>query len=220
MSTELAGSTYLSILCSRLGATLLAAHQVVLDLSAFVYQAPSGLSYATIVRVGQSVGRGNLVQVRRATNASLIIALSFISLMAPLFGGFSHFWAGLYTNSEAVVLAAVPIFTLCAFILIADTAFVILASTYTGLGDTRTPMFVSLIWNWMIGMPLSYFFAFHQNLSLRGLWYGRATASIGASLTMVTIWRMHTRRKPDQTHPVLFQAAPDRVPTQRKQSLC
>ena len=190
MSTELAASTYLSVLCSRLGATLLAAHQVVLDLNAFVYQVPAGLSYATIVRVGQSAGRDNAVQVRRAANASLIIGLSFISLAAPLFAGFSHFWAGLYTNSEAVVLAAVPIFTLGSFMLVADTVFVILASTYTGLGDTRTPMIVSLIWTWVIGMPLSYLFAFHYHLALRGLWYGRATASIGAALTILAAWRM------------------------------
>ncbi len=196
MSTELAGSTYLSVLCSRLGATLLAAQQVVLDLNAFVYQPSAGLSYATIVRVGQSAGRVNLIQVRRATNASLIIALSYISVVAPFFGGFSHFWAGLYTNSEAVVLAAMPIFTLCAFMLVADTLFVILASTYTGLGDTRTPMLVSLIWNWLIGMPLSYLFAFHYHLALRGLWYGRATASIGAALTIFAMWRMSAQPRP------------------------
>jgi MATE family multidrug resistance protein len=69
--TELGVSTYTSILCARLGTILLAAHQVVLDLNAFVYQVPLGLAYATVTRVGQSAGRNSLPEVRRATNASL-----------------------------------------------------------------------------------------------------------------------------------------------------
>ncbi len=192
--TELGVSTYLSVLCARLGTILLAAHQVALDLNAFVYQISVGLSYATVVRTGQSAGRGNLTQVRRAVNASLILGLGSMAVAASLFAGFSHFWASLYTNSEAVVVAAMPIFTLCAFMLLADTTFVILASALTGLGDTRTPMIVSVVWNWAIGMPIGYFLGFHAGEALRGLWIGRAVASIGAGLTVVVLWRRRLHR--------------------------
>ena len=64
-AAELGVSTYMSLLCSRLGEVMLAAHQVVLDLSAFAYQAPAGLSYATVARVGRSAGRSSETQVQR-----------------------------------------------------------------------------------------------------------------------------------------------------------
>ncbi len=197
---ELGVSTYLSILCARLGTVLLAAHQVVLDLNAFVYQVPNGMSYATVIRVGQSAGRDSLPQVRRATKASLWLCLGFMTIAATVFASFGRFWAGLYTNSHAVVLAAAPIFAICGFLLMGDTLFVVLASAMTGLGDTRTPMLVSLVWNWGIGMPLAYLLCFHHGLALKGLWLGRGVASVGGGLSLLFFWRLRLRRERQASH--------------------
>ena len=191
---ELGISTYLSILCARLGTVLLAAQQVVLDLNAFVYQVPNGLSFATIVRVGQSAGRNSLPQVKRAANASLWLGLGFMLIAATVFAAFAKFWAGLYTNSGEVVIAASPIFLICAFALMGDTLFILLAAAMTGLGDTRTPMIVSLIWNWGIGAPLSYLLAFPFGFALKGLWVGRCTASLGTGLTLLVLWCIRLRQ--------------------------
>ena len=191
---EFGVSTYMSILCTRLGTILAAAQDVVLNLNAFVYQVPIGLSYAAITRVGQAAGRNNRQQVERAANVSLAVGVAFIALAGLVFALFSHFWAALYSNNAQVISAAAPIFTICAFLLLGDTVFVLLASALTGLGDTRTPMIVSLIWNWGIGMPIGYALAFHHGLALRGLWIGRGTASLGTGLTLLIWWRLRLRR--------------------------
>ena len=86
--TDLGGSTYLSILCARLGARLLAAHQVVLDLDAVVYMVPMGISWAALVRVGQAAGRNNVSQVRRSAQASILLTLGYIGIASCLFAGF------------------------------------------------------------------------------------------------------------------------------------
>lgn len=198
---ELGTSTLMTILCARLGTVLLAAHQVVLDLNAFVYQIPNGLSYATIVRVGQSAGRNNLPQVKRAAHASLLLGLGFMLIASTLFAAFAKFWAGLYTNSAAVVTAAVPIFFLCGFALLGDTLFVLLSGALTGLGDTRTPLLISLVWNWGIGAPLAYLLAFKAGLSLEGLWVGRLVGSLGTGLTILVVWRARVRREAHATRP-------------------
>lgn len=191
---EFGVSTYMSILCTRLGTILAAAQDVVLNLNAFVYQVPAGLSYATITRVGQAAGRNNRVQVERAANVSLCIGVTFIAFAGLMFALFAHFWASLYSRNVEVIAAAAPIFTICAFLLMGDTVFVLLASAYTGLGDTRTPMIVSLFWNWGIGMPLGYALAFHHGMALRGLWIGRGTASLGTGITLLLLWRLRLHR--------------------------
>ena len=212
---ELGVSTYLSILCARLGEVLLAAQQVVLDLNAFVYQVPGGLSYATIVRTGQAAGRNNESEVRRAANASLLLGLGFMTVAGTAFAVFSHTWASLYTNSPEVVTASQPIFTICAFLLMSDTAFVILASALTGLGDTRTPMLVSLVCNWGIGMTLAYVLTFHLHQSLRGLWIGRAAGSMASALVLLVVWRVRLARASRTHAPLnLYEPANDAVGTQ------
>ena len=191
---ELGVSTCQSILCARLGTVLLAAQQVVLDLNAFIYQVPAGLSYATIVRTGQAAGRDNWPEVRRAANASLLLGVGFMAVAGVVFAVFSHRWASLYTDSAEVVVASQPIFTICAFLLMTDTVFVILSSALTGLGDTRTPMIASLLGNWGVGMSLAYALSFYFHQSLSGLWIGRAVGSAVAALALVIVWRVRLTR--------------------------
>lgn len=192
--TDLGFSTYMSVICARLGTTLLAAHQVVLDLDAFVYMVPLGLSYATVVRVGQSAGTRSVPAVRRSAWASLVLGMGFITVAALLFAGLPRTWANIYTNDPAVIAAAAPIFLICAFAQFGDAANVIFCSALIGLGDTRTPLIANTGIYWVIGVPLSYWLAFQTDLALRGLWIGRAVAAVVTALIMALAWRLRLRR--------------------------
>ena len=71
--TELGTTTFLSVVCASLGPVLLAGNQVLLDLTALVYQIAVGLGYATVVRVGQSAGRNDGTGVQASARTSLIL---------------------------------------------------------------------------------------------------------------------------------------------------
>ncbi len=187
-SLELGISTYMSILCARLGTTMLAAHQVTLDLNAFAYMVPTGLAYAAMIRVGQAAGRSDLPGVRRNAAAPLTVALSYSACAALLFLVFAPHLAGLYTNDPQVVAQATQLLRICAVLILGDATFVTLESALTGLGDTRSPLVVSLIGNWMLGMPAAYLFAFPMGHGVYGLWMGRAIASITTGLAMAAWW--------------------------------
>jgi MATE family multidrug resistance protein len=207
-SLELGISTFMSILCAQLGSTLLAAHQVTLDLNAFVYMVPTGLSYAAMIRVGQAAGRNNLRQVQLAANASLGLAMGYSIVASILFIVLAHPLASIYTNDTQVVAAAVPLFYLCSLLILGDTCFVIFASALTGLGDTRTPMWVSIVCNWCLGMPLAYLLAFRFGYGLHGLWMGRAIASLSSGMVLTASWyaRMRREQQAGQTHSLQLPA--------------
>ena len=192
--TDLGFSTWMSIVAARLGTTLLAAHQVVLDLDAFVYMVPLGLSYATVARVGQSAGSGSLSAVRRSAKASVILGMGFIVIAACLFAGFPRLWASIYVNDPAVIAAAVPLFLVCGFLQLGDAANVIYSNALVGLGDTRTPLIINTVIAWLIGAPVAYGLAFHSNLSLSGLWIGRAVAAVLTALVMAYAWQLRLRQ--------------------------
>lgn len=192
-SAELGTSTYIGILVTRMGTLLTAANQVVLDLNAFVYQVPAGLSYAALIRVGQAAGRDDVAQVRRATRACLLIGIGFVLIAGGLFVGFAPTWASLYSNDPAVRAAAVPIFLICGFLLCVDAVFVIYAAALTGLGDTRAVMIASLFGNWVVGAPVAYLLAFPAGYKLYGLWIGRLTGSLVAAAGVATWWQWKLR---------------------------
>lgn len=207
-SLELGISTYMSVLCGRLGTTMLAAHQVTLDLNAFIYMVPTGLAYAAMIRAGQAAGRNDLTGVRRATNTTIGLAMGYGILAAAGFLSFAHKLAGLYTNDEQVVRAATPLLLLCSLLILGDACFVILASSMTGLGDTRTPLWVSILCNWILGMPAAYVLAFSLGYGVIGLWLGRALASVSSGLLMAALWRrrMRAEEKNSEQHTLALLA--------------
>ncbi len=206
--SDLGTSTCLSILCARLGTNALAAHQVVLDLDAVIFMIPVGLSYATVVRVGQGKGRNNVNEVGRSANAAILLTGGSVSTLVLLYTTFRYTWASLYTNDPSVVATAAPIVLLGGASLLFDGFNSILSGAFTGISDTRTPLVINVVWNWMIGMPLAYWTAFDTGMGLRGLWIGRFVAATGASITLYLAWRLRLRRmrQPHGAHTLALAA--------------
>ncbi len=187
-SLELGISTFTTILCAKLSTLAVASQQVALDLNAFVYMVPAGMSYAALIRGGQAAGRNDIASVKRATNATLFATLSFTALTSALFLSIPHRLASMYTNDPHVVAAATPLFYISALLVPLDALFVIQASAFTGLGDTRTPMRSSIVCNWMIGMPAAYYLGFPLGHGILGLWVGRAIASFTSATVLSFFW--------------------------------
>ncbi len=192
-SLELGISTFTTILCARLSTLAVASQQVALDLNAFAYMVPLGMSYAALIRSGQAAGRGELKAVKRAAKATSFVTLSFTACTSAAFCLFPHRLASLYTNDPRVVALAAPLFYISALLVPADALFVIHASSFTGLGDTRTPMWVSIVCNWIIGMPVAYWLAFPLGHGMLGLWTGRAIASVSSGLVLTLLWQRRMR---------------------------
>lgn len=211
-SLELGISTFTTILCAKLSVLAVASQQVALDLNAFVYMVPAGMSYAAMIRGGQAAGRNEIASVKRTTNATLFATLSFTALTSALFISIPHRLAALYTNDPHVVSAAAPLFYISAFLVPLDAIFVIQSASFTGLGDTRTPMWCSIVSNWMIGMPLAYYIGFPLGHGMLGLWVGRAIASFTSAAVISFFWwrRMRLESRvgaPSLVLPILATAA-------------
>ena len=191
---DLSLASFSTVLTSTLGATLLAAHQVVLDLSAFCAMVPEGVQNASAVRTGQGAGRGDSAQVRRAGYASVVIttvcmvAASLSFILAP------RLWASIYTTDSAVVAATVPVFLICAGIRVLDGAQYVLQGALRGLGETRIPFLASTGCTWLVGVPLSALLVFHWHLQLVGVWLGILLGIVPIFAIIVTTWLRRVRQ--------------------------
>ena len=193
-SLDLLQATALGVLAAKLGTTMLAANQVVLDLTAFLYMVPTGLSYAAIIRVGQGYGRFDLRQIRRSLTTVVLLSGGFTLLVAIPYVGWSRVWASMYTNDGSVAAAAAPIFLFCAVGLLADSIAVSYAGALTGLSDTRSPLLANLIGNWALGVPIAWWLGVHMGFGLRGLWFGRIVGSTVPALLQTLAWNYHMQK--------------------------
>ncbi len=191
---DLSLSSFSTVLTSTLGATLLAAHQVVLDLNAFSSMIPTGIQAAAAVRTGQGAGRGDGAQVRRAGYASVAITSACMVAASVSFIAVPRLWASIYTNDRAVMAATVPIFFICAFGRVFDGAQVVLQGALRGMGETRIPLIASFGCTWLLGVPLSALLVFRFHMQLAGVWMGSMLAILPLFAIMVTAWFRRVRR--------------------------
>jgi putative MATE family efflux protein len=67
----------------------------------------------------------------------------------------------------------------------------VLSSALQGAGDTKTPMIISYIANWVIRLPVAYFFAINMNMGPDGAWLSM-TLSV-AVMGILTAWRYQSK---------------------------
>ncbi|MEL7084980.1 MAG: MATE family efflux transporter, partial [Cyanobacteria bacterium J06597_1] len=113
------------LMVGRLGTEALAAHQVVLQTIAVVFMVPLGISFATTVRVGQWLGRKDVLGIRQAAWVSAIATASFTGVVSIVFLLAPEQVIGIYLDvnepvNAPIVSLAVPLLTVAALAQVMD----------------------------------------------------------------------------------------------------
>lgn len=170
VATEMGFFMCSTFLMGRLGATELAAHQVALNATAFVFMLPLGLSFAVSIRVGSHLGRGDRAAARTAWLASLIITAGIVLLTMSLFLLAPDFIVGLYDQHGEVRDLAVKLLIVGGFFQAFDGFQCVGMGALRGAADTRFAFIATVIAFWCVGVAVV---AWQYSIgSPEGIWYG------------------------------------------------
>lgn len=183
-----------------LGTDVLAAHQVVFQTIVVVFMVPLGISYATTVRVGQWLGRRDLMGIRQAAWVSLGITAAFMIMASIAFVVFPKQIVGLYLDvrnpdNAAIISLAIPLLIVAAIAQVLDGLQKAVYGSLQGLQDTQVPMVLNVLGYWGVGLTVGYGLGFYLGLGSVGLWIGQSVAI--AVVAGLFSWRLHqliTRR--------------------------
>ena len=184
-----------ALLMGWLGISEVAAHQIALNLASLTFMVPLGVASAASVIVGHAVGRGDECGVRRSSLAALAVGCGFMAAMGAAFILFPVFLARLYTDSTEVLAVAVLLIPIAGVFQVFDGIQVVAMGLLRGLGDTRMPMAASMVGFWCIGIPISLWLAFVENLGGQGLWWGLVVGLAMVALFLLLRLRQHGERE-------------------------
>lgn len=187
---EAAVMSLASVLMGNCGPALLAASNVVNQLTKVVYQLNVGLSHGSSILVSRAIGQGQSGEIRGIARAALVtcsVPMAIIGLAYLLFPSIvlSPFLAG--THADAAVFAAAS--TLLWFGVVNQflSGFQnIFVGLLRGLGNTAAGLTSTLIGHGAIGLPAMILCSSGLGLGGAGVWLGICT-SFGA--TSVLLWR-------------------------------
>ncbi|WOD38493.1 MATE family efflux transporter [Nodosilinea sp. E11] len=193
-----------TFLMGILGPEVLAAHQTVYQTIYLIFTVPLGMSYAATARVGMGFGQQDLVAARRAGYVAMAIAAAFMLLATLGLLVFRQAVVGLYLDLDdaanaPVVAQALPMLFVAALVQVVDGVQRVSTGALYGLQDTRTPMVLSGLAFWGVGLTIGYGLGFIAGLGGVGLWIGQSLGVTVASLIFVI--RFYRLTQPKAAHP-------------------
>tara|TARA_R110000868_G_scaffold130880_9_gene340790 strand:+ start:852 stop:2222 length:1371 start_codon:yes stop_codon:yes gene_type:complete len=174
-----------------LGLETQAANQVVLQYLNLMMAMIFSLSQAITIRVGHLLGVGQIDAVERASYLGVLMAVSFISVIAIIYWNYPFVLISVDFNvlnptNHRIVSKVVDFLEICAIFQIVETARIALFGSLRGLKDTRFTLVTSIVSFWCIALPAGYLFAMQAKLGGIGYWWGMVIgASVGAVLLLL-----------------------------------
>lgn len=183
-----------SLFLSPLGATTVAAHQVALNTSSFIFMLPMSLGMATTILVGQRLGEGSTTRAKQITYTAIGVGLFIAIITASCTVLFRYQIAAIFIKELDVIAISAYLLLLAALYQFSDTIQVVVSGALRGYKDTKAILYITLFCYWIIGMPLGYLLAmtdvFVPHLGAAGFWFGFIV-----SLTLAAILLFYRMRK-------------------------
>lgn len=192
--SESGSFTFCAVMMGWLGTTALAAHQIALNLAAVSYMAILGLSNASMIRVGNALGRRDATDLKRAGFSALGMALTVMALAATTFVLLRWYFPTLFVSDPAVIELAASLLVIAALFQLSDGTQAVGLGILRGMTDVTVPMIVAIVAYWLIGVPASYVFAFVLGWGPEGVWLGFVVGLTVAGLSFIFRFRMQYRR--------------------------
>ncbi len=177
-----------TLLIGRLGPETVAAHQIINNLSGLIFMVPLGLGMATSIRVGFSIGAGNLTAARRIGWLAMMTSAGFAMVSMIFVLALGETLIGLYTEQQQVISIASSLLGIVAFFLIFDGVQVNAMGALRGFKDTAVPFFVAFSCYWLFGFPIAWLLGFGFfngfDYGVHGYWIGLAAGLVAASIVL------------------------------------
>lgn len=184
---EVAAFCSVAVLVGRFGDVQIAAHQIALNFSAFIFMIPMGISAASTIRVGQALGAGDARAARRVAWSGIGAGLVFGALAIVPIVLLRHQAATLYSTDAAVQALAADLLLFAAFWQLFDATQVTAIGALRGYKITLMPMLMMLVAFWGFGVPVGTWLAYHglvagAPMQVYGFWVGLVIGLVLVSL--------------------------------------
>lgn len=187
----------IALFLTVLGPTIVAGHQVALNVSSLTFMVPLSLGMALTVRVGHHLGRQEVTFARRLSWLGVNINLALAVLNATLIVLLARWIAAVYSPDPEVVAIASALLIFAAVFQLSDAVQIAAAGALRAYQDTLAVMLITFISYWVLGLGLGYYLAFKlpEPMGAAGFWIGLIVGLTSAAIALS--WRLrHVSRHP------------------------
>lgn len=181
---EIGAFAVAALMTGKIGAMEQAAHQTAITFVAMTYMMASGIASAATIKVGNSFGSQNYFRIQKFAKVSYHLVIVFMLIFAVIFTVFNQYLPYIITSDPAVIPLAAQLLIIAGVFQLFDGAQVVGLGTLRGMGDVKTPTFITFFAYWVIGLPVAYFLGIQLNIGVKGIWYGLTLGLLTSSVLL------------------------------------
>jgi MATE family multidrug resistance protein len=167
-----------------LGATALAANQIVTAVASTLYMVPLGMAAAVSLRMAQALGAGTPARLRGIATAGLGLVSAWMLGAMLLMGLGAHAISATFVDDPAVIAVAVPLFLVFSLMQLMDGVQSVSLGALRALFDSHWPTRVSLLAYWLIALPLGALLGLGFGFGAAGVWGGFTIGLLVAAIAL------------------------------------
>lgn len=154
----------------KIGVSTYAAHNIAGTIESFSYLPGMGFGVAAATLVGQNLGAKKEDTAQKYGFLSYLLATGLMVVVGIIFFIFAPFLAGLFTTDTFVIREVVKVLRLISLFQPFLCVTLVLSSALQGAGDTKFPMYLTLIGIWGIRILGVYILGIQLQMGLMGVW--------------------------------------------------
>jgi len=186
------------IMMGIVGPVALAANQMVLNFTSFLYMIPAAIAQAAAVRVALERGAGRLAVARQGGFVAIGLNVGYMTMVMVFLLIFPQAVIHLYLDAAdpanaAVIALAGQLMVFTALFQIVDGMQVAVVNALRGLEDTTVPSIIGIFGYWGLGFVSGYILCFEMGMGPVGLLLGLAMGLAVTALLLTWRYHRHTR---------------------------
>lgn len=180
---EITAFTLVSLFVAQLGATVVAGHRIVANLSALTYMLPLSLGIATMAAVGQALGARDLAAARCQVRAGMWLAAASSLLIGALLWLAAAPLVAAYTDEPAVREVAFGLVAYVAVYQFFDALQTIAGHVLRACRVTFVPMLIQTFCFWGVALGGGAWLCYRASppLGVAGFWLASVLALVAAA---------------------------------------
>lgn len=147
-------------LTNSMGEMVIAANVIIMRVDGFAMMPNFSFGQAMSVYAGQNVGACRYDRVHKGVGQGTAIALSFSAVITVVLLFLSKYLFAIFTETTALIDLAGQMMRIMAVGYLAVSISQVLGGIMRGMGDTVTPMWISIVSTVVLRVPIAYILAF------------------------------------------------------------
>lgn len=177
--------TFIGLLIVPFGVLQVDTQQILANITTIIYMLPQSIGIALCIRVGQTIGVGDMRFARYVSWVGIGLGVLVAFLTAALLLLTRHHLATIYTTNQMIIQQVAGLLLFAAIFQISDAIQTISSYALRGYKLSKIPVVIHAISFWVLGLGLGSFMGIVLGWGLYGFWGALVIALSSAAVALV-----------------------------------